>query len=204
MHHTRSLQRLWKPALLALGAATLLALPVVLLSPPAAQAKPLQTVAQVDLSQYTGTWYEIASFPTSFQREDCVGTTANYTANPDGTIKVFNSCYYPEGNSWKMDKAEGRARVVDPQTNAKLKVQFFWPFEGDYWVIDLDDNYQYAVVGHPDRNYLWILSRTPKMDEATYQEILARLRTQEYDVARLRRTQTLQDAQTASVPGSVR
>ena len=77
---------------------------------------------------------------------------------------------------------------MDRKTNAKLKVRFFWPFSGDYWIIDIGENYQYAVVGHPKRNYLWILSRTPQMDPAVYDGILERLRKQQYDLNRLRKT----------------
>jgi apolipoprotein D and lipocalin family protein len=84
--------------------------------------------------------------------------------------------------------ANGRARVVDGSTNAKLKVSFFRPFWGDYWIIDLGSSYEYAVVGHPSRDYLWILSRTPQMNAAVYDGILARLRDQGYEVERLNRT----------------
>jgi apolipoprotein D and lipocalin family protein len=90
--------------------------------------------------------------------------------------------------SGKLRSAKGKAWVVDKQSNAKLKVSFFWPFAGDYWVIDLGENYEYAVVGHPDRKYLWVLSRTPEMDENVYQAILDRLQKQEYDTSKLFRT----------------
>jgi apolipoprotein D and lipocalin family protein len=74
---------------------------------------------------------------------------------------------------------------VDKETHAKLKASFFWPFSGDYWIIDLGENYDYAVVGHPNRKYLWILSRTPQMEESLYQSILERLRNQSYDLSKL-------------------
>jgi apolipoprotein D and lipocalin family protein len=83
--------------------------------------------------------------------------------------------------------AQGTARVVDRETNAKLEVSFFWPFYGDYWIIDLGENYEYAVVGHPGREYLWILSRTPQMDDAVYGRILERLGRLHYDTKRLER-----------------
>jgi apolipoprotein D and lipocalin family protein len=147
---------------------------------------PLQTVAHVDLSRYLGTWYEIANFPQSFQR-GCTATTATYTLRADGEIDVLNRCRKgsPDG---KENSALGRARVVDGTTNAKLEVSFFRPFWGDYWIIELANDYSYAVVGHPGRDYLWILSRNPTMAEATYQEIVARLRAKGYETSRLVRT----------------
>lgn len=147
---------------------------------------PLETVAHVDLARYVGTWYEIASFPQSFQR-GCVATTATYTIRGDGDIDVLNRCR-KDTLDGKEKSALGRARVVDRATNAKLEVSFFRPFWGDYWIVDLGDGYDSAVVGHPGRDYLWILSRTPEMPEATYEGILARLRAQNYDTSRLKRT----------------
>ena len=126
---------------------------------------PLQTVPRVELSRYVGTWYEIANYPQSFQ-EGCTLTTATYRLQADGDIEVVNRCRI--GSPGGEEKsAVGRARVVDTHTNAKLEVSFFRPFWGEYWVIDLDREYRWAVVGHPSRDYLWILSRTPRMDDAT-------------------------------------
>jgi apolipoprotein D and lipocalin family protein len=147
---------------------------------------PLQPVAKVDLSRYAGTWFEIASYPQRFQ-EGCTGTTATYTLRADGQIGVVNQCR--KGSlAGKAASAAGRARVVDRSTNAKLEVTFFWPFWGEYWVIDLGENYEYAVVGHPSRDYLWILSRTPELDDAVYQGILDRLQAKGYPLDRLRKT----------------
>ena len=147
---------------------------------------PLQTVAHVELSSYVGTWYEIANFPQSFQR-GCRATTATYTVRADGDIDVLNRC-----RKDSLDGAEksglGRARVVDRATNAKLEVSFFRPFWGDYWIIDLADDYSYAVVGHPGRDDLWILARTPTMAEATYQSLITRLQAKGYETSRLVRT----------------
>ena len=143
----------------------------------------LETVPHVDLTRYTGTWYEIASYPQRFQK-GCTGTTATYTLRPNGTVEVVNRCARDSLNG-RVTVARGRARVVDRNTNAKLKVSFFWPFWGDYWIIDLGRDYEYAVVGHPSRKYLWILCRAPHMDDAVYAGILDRLRTQGYDTARL-------------------
>ena len=147
---------------------------------------PLQTVAHVELSRYLGTWYEFANFPQSFQR-GCTATTATYTLRADGDIDVLNRCR--KGSIDGEEKsALGRARVVDRATNAKLEVSFFRPFWGDYWIIDLSDDYAYAVVGHPGRDYLWILARKPTMAEATYQSIVTRLQAQGYETSRLVRT----------------
>jgi len=146
----------------------------------------LQTVPYVDLKRYLGTWYEIASFPQSFQK-GCTGTTATYSLRQDGDIDVVNRCR-KERLDGEERSAKGRARVVDRATNAKLKVSFFRPFWGDYWIVDLAADYQYAVVGHPSRDYLWILSRTPTMDGAVYDAIVGRMRAQGYEVERLQRT----------------
>ena len=147
---------------------------------------PLDVVEQVELERYTGVWYEIARYPAPFQ-QGCVGTTAEYTIRADGRIRVVNRCR--EGSLDGAEQTiEGVARVVDTQTNAKLKVSFFPPFEGDYWIIELDPDYQWAVVGEPARRYLWILSRTPTLDESIYQAILAGLEEKGYDPARLEET----------------
>jgi apolipoprotein D and lipocalin family protein len=145
--------------------------------------KPLQVVPQVDVKRYLGSWYEIARYPNRFQK-GCVDSRADYRLRPDGDIRVLNTCRKdnPEG---PMKSAEGRAWIVDKNTNAKLKVRFFWPFSGDYWIIDLGENYEYAVVGEPKRKYLWILSRRPAMDPESYQEILERLKEKGYDPGKL-------------------
>ncbi len=152
---------------------------------PVPEPPPLGTVERLDLARYSGIWYEIAAFPTWFQR-GCTASQAIYTPREDGRLAVENRCRRgPEGT---IDSAFGIAWVPDPLEPAKLKVRFFWPFAADYWVIDLDPNYRFAVVGHPSREYLWILSREPFMDEDTYRAILARLERQRYDTARLVRT----------------
>jgi apolipoprotein D and lipocalin family protein len=147
---------------------------------------PLKTVERVELGRYLGTWYEIASFPQRFQR-GCTATTATYALRDDGQIDVLNRCR-KESPDGEVASARGLARMVDRATNARLEVSFFRPFWGDYWIIDLGPDYEYAVVGHPNRDYLWILSRTPAMSEATLQGILARLQAQGYETARLVRT----------------
>jgi len=145
---------------------------------------PLETVPKVDLSRYTGRWYEIARYPNRFERKCDRNVTATYTLRADGKISVVNTCTTREG---KLTEARGWARVVDPKTGTKLKVTFFWPFFGDYWIIDLGPNYEYAVVGEPSRKYLWILSRTAKLDEKLYAEITSRLAAKGYDAAKLQR-----------------
>jgi apolipoprotein D and lipocalin family protein len=147
---------------------------------------PVQTVPKVELDRYLGTWYEIASFPQSFQR-GCHATTATYSMAEGGEIAVVNRCN-KDALDGPLKTASGRARVVDTATNARLQVSFFGPFWGDYWIVDLDEDYQAAVVGHPGRDYLWVLSRSPTMDEAVYQGILARLEAQQYPTDRLVRT----------------
>lgn len=149
-------------------------------------APSLQVVQFVDLNLYMGTWYEIARYPHKFQI-GCIGSRATYTLRDDGKLSVLNECY-EESDSSKLRSAKGKAWIVDSDTNAKLKVSFFWPFSGHYWIIDLGEEYEYAVIGHPQRKYLWILSRTRVMDEAVYEGILKRLKEQHYDTSRLIRT----------------
>jgi apolipoprotein D and lipocalin family protein len=147
---------------------------------------PLQTVQRVELDRYMGTWYEIASFPQRFEKR-CVASMATYSLRADGKVNVLNQCRN-ETLDRKLRTAKGVAWVVDKRTNAKLRVRFFWPFSADYWIIDLGPNYEYAVVGHPKRTYLWILSRKWLMDPGTYQAVLQRLKAQRYDIGRLRKT----------------
>jgi len=145
----------------------------------------LKTVAKVELSRYLGLWYEIARIDQTFQK-GCVATTAEYSLKDDGRIKVLNKCR-KETVDGKEKSAEGVAWVVDKETNAKLKVSFFWPFSGKYWVIDLEPEYKWAVVGDPSREYLWILSRSPEMDDETYEGIMTRLKEQLYDIGKIKK-----------------
>ncbi len=133
-------------------------------------------VDSVDLGRYVGTWYEIAKIPNSFQSKCAMNTTATYKLRDDGRIDAVNECVESDGS---VNVARGIARVVDPQTNSKLKVSFvsilginlFW---GDYWIIGLDKDYKYAVVGTPSRKYGWILSRTPSLSPRSLSEIAVR------------------------------
>lgn len=154
------------------------------------EAQDLETVPYVDLEKYAGEWYEIASYPQSFQK-GCTCTKATYTPNEDGTIHVENTCNLPEKGKTKTSTAT--AFVEDGSGNAKLKVQFFWPFKGKYWIIDLAKDYSYAVVGHPNRKYLWILSRTPEMDENLYNQILERITEKGFDISKLEKTVQCED-----------
>lgn len=150
------------------------------------ETKPLEVVPFVDVQKYLGTWYEIATIPQKFQK-GCVGVTAHYVLRKDGDIDVVNVCRQGALDG-KVRSVRGKAWVVDKKTNAKLRVQFFWPFSGAYWIIELDPEYQWAVVGHPGRSYLWILSRTPQMDPAVYDDLLRRIAGKGYDLNRLVRT----------------
>ena len=155
---------------------------------PLLAAPSLPVVQQLDLERYMGQWHEIARYPNFFERM-CVGdVTATYARNLDGTISVVNTCRKDDGS---MVRAEGLARIVAP---AKLQVRFapawlgFLPFVwGDYWVIDLAPDYAYAVVGEPSRDYLWIMARDPRMDDATYARITAGLAAFGYDAGKLLR-----------------
>jgi len=131
---------------------------------------PLDTVKEVDLQKYLGTWYEIARYEHYFEK-GCRDVSATYALKEDGDIKVVNRCTKEDGET---KEALGVAYAVD-SSNSKLKVSFFRPFYGNYWIIMLDDGYRYAVVGDPSREYLWILSRTPKLEEETKKKILNRL-----------------------------
>lgn len=147
------------------------------------QHQPLQTVASVDLERYAGLWYEIAAFPQVFEKS-CRCTTAEYKITGKNYITVINKCQKPG----KFAKIEGKAFVIGGSGNAKLKVQFFWPFRGDYWIIELDDNYQWAAVGTENRKYLWVLCRKPFIEDYLYNEILNRLSKKGFDVSKLNKT----------------
>jgi len=139
---------------------------------------PLQTVQKVDLKRYLGQWYEIARYPNRFQK-GCLESSAIYTLRDDGDIEVLNRC--KDSGDGKQRQSKGHAWVVDSASNAKLKVSFFWPFRGDYWIIELGREYEYAVIGTPNRKYFWILSRTRTMDDTLYAVILQRAKQQGFD-----------------------
>ena len=145
----------------------------------------LAVVGAVDLSRYAGRWYEIARLPNRFEKKCADSVTATYTLRSDGKVDVVNRCRKANG---EYTTARGKAKIVDKKTNAKLKVTFFWPFYGDYWILDLGPNYEYAVVGAPNRDYLWVLSRTPYLDEQLYQRLLREMATRGFATDRMIRT----------------
>ncbi len=142
-------------------------------------------VMQVDLNRYAGLWYEIASFPASFQK-DCQCTTAEYKTTDKGFIRVINRCRRGDAGA-KQSEIHGKAFIVPASGNTKLQVQFFWPFRGDYHIIRLDQDYQWAVVASGNK-YLWILCRNPQMDSALYDRIVAELSVDGYEMGRLQKT----------------
>lgn len=153
------------------------------------ELQPVKTIPSIDVARYLGTWYEIAKFPNWFQRKCLSGTNANYQLKEDGNVKVTNRCKVEGG---EMAQAIGTARQIGGATSPKLEVRFApdWlailPFVwGDYWVIDLDSQYQLAAVSDPRREYLWILSRTPKVNQKSYDDLLQRLITQQFDLSQL-------------------
>lgn len=150
------------------------------------KSQELKTVPNVDLNKYQGKWYEIASFPQKFQK-GCHCTTAEYTISDKGFVIVENRCNKDSINGEEA-YIKGKAFVEKNSGNAKLKVQFFWPFKGKYWIIDLADDYSYAVIGHPNRKYLWILSRESTMEDDTYKQILNRIEENGFDISKLKKT----------------
>ena len=140
-------------------------------------------VATVDLNRYKGTWYEIARLPIYFEKKlKCV--TATYTLRDDGKITVLNKGHYIT-NPQKSTSSQGVAWIPDKNSTAKLKVQFFWPFSGDYWILYLDNDYSYVLVGDPSHKYLWILAREKEMDEITYRMLLQKAVDNGYDVKQI-------------------
>lgn len=141
---------------------------------------PLETVGILDLERYQGLWYEIARYENRFE-EGCEGATAYYTLKEEH-VEVVNSCF---ADGMMIDQAKGKAYIADETSHAKLKVTFFWPFYGDYWVLMLPEDYRYSVVGDPERKYLWILSRTKKITDEDRERILARLPEFGYSAVKL-------------------
>ena len=162
---------------------TILIIFFILCSAVYSQSTAVKTIDNVDLKKYSGKWYEISKIPNSFQDHCIKNTTANYEINEEGDIYVTNSCFDSDD---ELDDATGLARVVDKNSNSKLEVSFvsilgwhiFW---GDYWILGLDDNYQYAVVGTPSRKYGWILCREPEMDKNDLENCYRILESNGYD-----------------------
>ncbi len=187
-----------KPFAFASSCRLRLALALTLLAPlavpaqTAAPSAPLQTIERLDVARYMGTWYEIAKYPNGFQRQCATDTQAQYRPREDGQLDVINRCRQASG---ERIEAVGRARQIGAADSPKLEVRFapawlswlpmVW---GNYWVIDLDPAYQLVAVSEPSREYLWVLSRTPTVDAAAYQALLARLQAQGFDLSKLERT----------------
>jgi len=175
---------------------------------PSASARPaggqpaVIPVPSVELIRYVGVWYEIARIPNRFQRQCARHTIAQYGLRPGGRLSVLNQCIKRSGN---VDQATGVAKVVDPVTSARLKVSLVsflgWrPFWGDYWVIGLDDDYRWAVVGSPDRRYGWVLSRTPRLDGASLEKIKTILESNGYAWSRFEISDTTPQGRAPAKP----
>ena len=177
---------------LRLALALTLLVPLAVPAQTAAPSAPLQTIERLDVARYIGTWYEIAKYPNRFQRQCATDTQAQYRPREDGQLDVINRCRQASG---ERIEAVGRARQTGAADSPKLEVRFapawlswlpmVW---GNYWVIDLDPAYQLVAVSEPSREYLWVLSRTPTVDAAAYQALLARLQAQGFDLSKLERT----------------
>jgi apolipoprotein D and lipocalin family protein len=147
------------------------------------RTRPPAVVPEVDLKKYQGEWYEIARLPARFQ-EDCASdVTAEYKLRSDGAVQVINSCRKANGLR-KVSK--GVAKLREPRGPASmLRVRFFWPFYGDYWILALDSNYRWSLVGTPNRRYLWILSRTQRLEQAVSIDLLRRASELGFDVRKI-------------------
>lgn len=157
-----------------------------------AETDALKVVTGVDLQRYQGKWYEIASMPSRFQPKNGKNTTATYTLRPDGSVHVLNETWLDS----KHASIEGTAWKIDPNSDeAKLKVRFWVPpflpiipVNGDYWIMLLDPDYRWALVGQPSRKYLWVLSRTPQLSEEVYSEMMSHAEKEGYDISQLHKT----------------
>ena len=189
--------RSWARALGRTAPTTILVLSVLAsVSAPGAegQDRPVEVVPGVDLDRYAGVWHEIARLPNRFQDDCGCCVTATYTRREDGHLTVVNACRTVDG---KPKAVEGEAKLASEDgPSSKLKVRFaprFLSFLGfvwgDYWVLDLDQEYSYALVGSPDRKYLWVLAREPRMDEETYTRLLEKAGGMGFDVTRVQRTE---------------
>ena len=188
-----------------LRATVILSLPLILtacISAPPDRLEgdaPPPVVASVDVDRYLGTWFEIARADHSFER-NCQGVSAFYERRDDGMIRVINRCW--EGRlDGELDVANGRARIVDTETNAKLEVSFFGPFFGDYWIVELAEDYSWAVISEPEGRYLWILSREPQMVPETLEARLAYLQSLGFNTEGLIYPDQWESAATAPTTG---
>lgn len=147
------------------------------------QSSTMKTVEKVDIERYMGTWYEIARFPHSFER-GLVGVSATYSLKKNGKVKVINQGYKDSLNG-KLKRAKGFAKIPNPDVPGRLMVYFFWPFGGEYLILDLDEHYQFVLVGSSSKNYLWILCRTKTMDDSIYNNLIKKAELLGFDTSRL-------------------
>ena len=147
------------------------------------ESRKLEVVSSLDLKKFQGTWYEIAHNPW-FPEKGCFYMIANYKLTKENNIKVTNICR-KNGMDGQISKVSGIAWLVDPKIKAKWEVQFIWPFTLDYWVIEIEENYNYAVIGEPDRENLWILSRKPIMEKELLSRIIKNTKSKGYDLSNL-------------------
>jgi apolipoprotein D and lipocalin family protein len=166
----------------------------------AIEQETLQTVPHVDLQLYKGKWYEIARLRAPWELACAINTTYIYTLQLDGSLHVATQCQSQKAFH-ELEKAEGTLQVIDPKTNSKLKISFpyssyKWIYSGDYWIIQLADDYSYAVVSEPTQKHVWILSRTPTIPSNTYQDILDKITLQLPAVNILDMMQTTQNQKT--------
>ena len=152
---------------------------------PVGNASVPEPAKSVDLQRYLGVWFEIARYDQRFERSCAAGVSATYSLRTDGSINVMNRCRRSDGS---IKEALGRAKIVDRTTNAKLKVSFFGPFYGDYWILDHADDYSWSIVGEPSGRYLWILNRQPTPGDAEVQNLIDRVARLGYDTSMLLRT----------------
>ena len=159
-------------------------------------AGPLVTISSLDVQRYMGTWYEIAKYPNWFQKKCVAQTRAEYKLQAGGSVQVINRCRKENG---EIDEAIGEARQIGAANSPKLQVRFApsWlsllPFVwGDYWVIDLDEGYQLVAVSEPNREYLWVLSRSPTVSTQSYDALLGRLKSQGFELGRMELTKQVQ------------
>lgn len=145
-------------------------------------SEPLRTVASVDLERYAGRWFEIYRLPNSFEDSACSSVTADYAPRADGLIQVVNTCVMPDG---EVDRSRGVARVVDPASRSRLEVSFFRPFWGNYWIIELGEDYSWAMIAEPSGKYLWLLARVPRLSSAEEARALKRMTELGYPVDKL-------------------
>ena len=149
------------------------------------KSQTMETAKSVNLEKYSGLWYDYAHLPARFL-EGCDNITAEYKIENTRYISVYNRCV--KSSTGKLSNIKGKAFIEEGSNNAKLKVQFFWPFKAKYWILDIDDDYKYALVGGPSRTYLWVLSRTPEMDEELYNELIQKARALGFPVERMIKT----------------